>query len=67
MKRVSQLYKQGATASCIGEGDRRWWRWVKNGVSRVELGEEGEGACAVAIGLTTDSFCRYRPIMCTVM
>ncbi len=47
VERVSRLYEQGATASRIGEYARRWWRWVRSGVSRVELGEEGEGANAV--------------------
>lgn len=46
-ERVSRLYEQNATASRIEEYPRRWWRWVRSGVGRVELGRVGEGVIAL--------------------
>ncbi|NES46604.1 MAG: hypothetical protein F6K20_36710, partial [Moorea sp. SIO2C4] len=37
---------QKATASPIEEYARRWWIWVRSGVLKVELPEEGNGAIA---------------------
>ncbi|NEN90518.1 MAG: hypothetical protein F6K48_17055 [Okeania sp. SIO3H1] len=44
IERVSRLYEQNATASRIEEYARRWLIWVRSGVQRVELLQEGEGA-----------------------
>jgi hypothetical protein len=49
-ERVSRLYEQGATASRIGEYARRWWRWIKSGVSRVEKEMVGDVGSGVRIG-----------------
>ena len=43
-ERVRQLYEQNATASRIEEYARRWCKWVRSGVGRVELGRVGESA-----------------------
>ena len=32
------------SASCIGECNRQWGRWINSSMSRAKLGEKGEGS-----------------------